>query len=83
MTVSGIDGRAIVLGVRGPMDAEHGVVLHQDMVGGEVRDLPGGEADDEVSALSGQSASRCIGQLATHRIEHDIDAVSFGDLYQT
>src|ERR1700688_2515394 len=61
------------------MQADHRVVLDQDVVGGGLRDAAGRESDDHDPSLECYALGRAVVDVATDRVEHDVGAAPFGD----
>ena len=60
------------------MEAEHGVVLHQQVVRRQLRHPAGRVADDDVATLEGHDPPGCIEQVAADGVEDDVDATAAG-----
>ena len=75
--------RAVLRGLahreRAPEHADDLAALEQHEVERNLRDVAGGEADDEVAALPGDAAQRRLGERAADRIVDDVDAVAAGE----
>ena len=60
-----------------PCDRE---ILHQQDIGGDLRHLAAGEADDQQPAAPVGGAQRHVEALAAHRVIDHIGAAAIGDL---